>query len=323
MLFAVLGVVWSTCLSLLEYKLTSDLKREGHELIRSMTGYGRGETEEKGVKVTVELRSLNNRFFEMTQKLPKFLTPLEGELKKVVHDGITRGRILVTVGWEDMDGLSETIKLDEEVADRYYNLLKAVKQRYDLAGDIDVGTFAALPDLLKREAEEWGASEAFPIVKQALTIAMGDLLEMKAREGQAIAQDLEQRIDHTLSCLEEIERRVPRKTEEARQKLRARLAELTESGDYDEALLTQEIVIFTERSDCTEECVRYRIHCDNFKGYLAEGGAAGRKLNFLLQEMAREANTMGVKASDAEISKNVVVVKEELEKIREQVQNIE
>ena len=296
---------------------------EGDQLIRSMTGYGRGELEEKEVRIAVELRSLNNRFLEMTPKLPRFLAPLEGEIKKVIQAKIKRGRVLVSVSWEDTSGLSETISLDEEVADRYYELLKAVKQRYGLAGDIDVSTFAALPDLLRREVDEWEPSKAFPFIQEALSIALDDLLEMKAREGGAIARDLTQRIDNTLSYLERIEQMAPQRIEEARRRLKARLTELTQQGDYDEALLSQEIVIFAERSDCTEECVRYRIHCDNFKEYLAEGGAVGRKLNFLLQEMAREANTMGVKASDADISKNVVLIKEELEKIREQVQNIE
>jgi uncharacterized protein (TIGR00255 family) len=288
-----------------------------------MTGYGRGEIEEKGVRITVELRSLNNRFLEMTPKLPRFLAPLEGEVKKAIQERIQRGRILVNVGWDDTDGLSETLSLDEEVADRYYELLQAVKQRYDLAGDIEVGTFAALPDLLKREVDEWEPSKALPFIREALSIALDDLLEMKAKEGEAIARDLTGRIDATLSYLGEIEQRAPQRVDEVRHRLRARLAELNEQGDYDDALLSQEIVLFAERSDCTEECVRYRIHCDGFKEYLAEGGAVGRKLNFLLQEMAREANTMGVKASDAEISKYVVLIKEELEKIREQVQNIE
>ena len=116
---------------------------------------------------------------------------------------------------------------------------------------------------------------------------------------------------------------MPQKVEDVRQKLKKRLGEVTEPGEYNEVLLTQEVVLFAERSDCTEECVRYRVHCDNFKTYLAEGGAVGRKLNFLLQEMAREANTTGVKASDADVSGNVVLIKEELERIREQVQNIE
>jgi uncharacterized protein (TIGR00255 family) len=288
-----------------------------------MTGYGRGEIEEKGVRVAVELRSVNNRFLELTCKLPKFLTPLETEVKKVIQDRISRGRILVNVSWEETDGLTETLALDENIADRYYNLLKALKARYNLAGDIDLATFAALPDLLKREAEDWEPSKAFQPVNEALSIALDDLLEMKTGEGEAIAKDLEKRIDETLSVVSEIERRAPQKIEHLRRRLKARLAEITEHGDFDDAVLSQELVLFAERSDCTEECVRYRVHCGNFKRYLAEGGVVGRKLTFLLQEMAREANTLGVKAGDADISARVVLIKEELEKIREQVQNIE
>jgi uncharacterized protein (TIGR00255 family) len=292
-------------------------------LIRSMTGYGRGEIERKGVRVTAELRSFNNRFLELTPKLPKFLAALEGDIRRKVHERISRGRVLVNISWENAAGLAETISLDEEAADRYHALLNAVKERYNLPGDIDLSAFTALPDLLKRDVEEWEPGEALPVVEGALKIALDDLVAMKAKEGEPLARDLIARVDRTLGYLDRIQRRVPQRIEEVRQKLAARLAEMTEETDYNEALLAQEVVLFAERSDCTEECVRYQVHCDNFKSYIGEGGAVGRKLNFLLQEMASEANTMGVKASDAEVSTQVVLIKEELERIREQVQNIE
>jgi uncharacterized protein (TIGR00255 family) len=292
-------------------------------LIRSMTGYGRGEIEEKGVRVTAELRSLNNRFFEMVAKVPRFLSPLEDEIKKVVQSRISRGRILLTLGWEEPGGLTESVALDEAVADRYHDLLEVVKARYNLAGEIDVSTFAALPDLLKKEVKEWEPSQAFLLAKEALVIALDDLVEMKSKEGDAIGRDLETRIDFTLAVMGKIEERAPEKTAELRRRLKAKLADFIQPGEYNEALLAQEVVLFAERSDTTEECVRYRVHCKNFVDYLTEGGAVGRKLNFLLQEMAREANTMGSKAGDAQISQNVVLIKEELEKIREQVQNVE
>jgi uncharacterized protein (TIGR00255 family) len=291
-------------------------------LIRSMTGYGRGEIEEKGVRVAVEIRSLNNRFLEMVAKLPRFLAPLEDEIKKLVQSRVSRGRILLTVTWEEA-GLAETIVLDKAVADVYHRLLTTLKETYNLAGEINVGTFAALPDLMKKEVREWEPSQAFLLAKEALSIALDDLVEMKEREGDAIARDLEARVNLTLSAVDEIEERSPQRVEEVRKKLKARLAELAEKGQFSEALLVQEVALIAERTDCTEECVRYRVHCKNFIDYLREGGAAGRKLNFLLQEMGREANTIGSKAGDAAISQNVVVVKEELEKIREQVQNVE
>jgi len=292
-------------------------------LIRSMTGYGRGEIEREGVRVTAELRSFNNRFLELTPKIPRFLAPLESDIKRVIHKQVSRGRVLVNINWEDAGGLAETISLDEEVADRYYSLLQAVKERYNLPGDIDLSAFTELPDLLKRDVAEWEPARALPFIEEALGVALEELLGMKSREGNALAQDLTERIDRTLTYLEKIQSRIPRRIEEVRQKLTTRLAEITEQTESSEALLAQEIVLFTDRSDCTEECVRYQVHCDNFKSYLAEGGAVGRKLNFLLQEMARETNTMGVKASDADVSTNVVLIKEELERIREQVQNIE
>ena len=131
-----------------------------------MTGYGRGEVERKGVRVTAELRSFNNRFLELTPKLPRFLAPLEGDIKRVIHKQVSRGRVLVNISWENAEGLAETISLDEEVADRYYGLLQAVKERYKLPGDIDLSVFTALPDLLKRDIAE-GAfrfqSATFPL----------------------------------------------------------------------------------------------------------------------------------------------------------------
>ncbi len=293
------------------------------KLIRSMTGYGRGEIEEKGVRITVELRSFNNRFLEITMKLPRFLTPLESEVKNMIHTRISRGRIIANIGWDESEGLGESIKLDEEVADRYYSLFQNLKQRYGLPGEVDLQTFAMLPDLFKREAEEWEPAEALPFVMEALSIALDDLMEMKEREGEAIAGDIASRMDATLAYLENIESRLPQRVDELRQRLKTRLAEICDQSNCDEALLAQEVVLFAERSDFTEECVRYRVHLENFKRYLIEGGVVGRKLNFLLQEMAREVNTMGAKAADATVSSNVVLIKEELEKIREQVQNIE
>jgi uncharacterized protein (TIGR00255 family) len=292
-------------------------------LLRSMTGFGRGEVEQKGVRVTAELRSLNSRFVEISPRIPRFLAPLEGDIKEQIHQKISRGRVLINVSWDEAGGLSESLRLDEKVADRYFSLLTTLKERYNLSGDVDLADFATLPDLLKHEVEEWDPAEALPLVKEAVGIGLEELMEMKTREGEAIAGDLKQRIDETLSHLEEVRMRAPKRVEQVREKLRQRLAEITETGEYDEALLAQEVVLFAEKSDCTEECVRYQVHCENFLRYLAEGGAVGRKLNFLLQEMAREANTMAVKAGDAEISGIVVLIKEELEKIREQVQNIE
>lgn len=292
-------------------------------MLRSMTGFGRGEIEGKGVRLTAELRSLNSRFLEISPKIPKFLAPLEGDIKKQIQGKISRGRVLVNLSWDEAGGLTENLKLDENVADRYFNLLKALKERYNLSGDIDLATFAALPDLLKHEVEEWDPADALPLVKEAIGVALEELMEMKTREGDTIAGDLKRRIDETVAHLEEVKSRAGERVEELKERLRARLSEIAKTGEYNESLIAQEVVLFAERSDCTEECVRYQTHCKNFNRYLMEGGVVGRKLNFLLQEMAREANTMAVKASDARVSGIVVLIKEELEKIREQVQNIE
>jgi len=288
-----------------------------------MTGYGRGEIEEKGVRITAELRSVNNRFLEISTKLPRFLTPIEPDIKELIQSRISRGRITASIAWDESSSGGETISLDEELADRYYDLLVELKKRYDLAGQVDLATFAALPDLLKREVPEWEPDEALPLVKEAVEIALDELMAMKTREGSALAEDIKRRINVIFSRLDMIERRSPERVEEVRERLNRRLKELVGSTQIDESLLMQEVVLFAERADCTEEVVRARIHCEHLIECIEQGGAVGRKLNFLLQELGREANTIGAKAQDAYISENVVLIKEELEKIREQVQNIE
>lgn len=291
-------------------------------MVRSMTGFGKSELEERGVRITVEIRSFNNRFLEITTKLPRMLVPLEMEIKQMIQERIGRGRILVNLSWDNTNQIGQTISLDEEVADRYYQLFLELRRRYNLSGELDLHTFAHLPDLFKREETDWDANEVLPIVKEALSIAIDDLLDMKEREGRIIASDIRRRVDLVLTHLDEIKDRPKERIEDLRRRLKARLQEIC--GDqYDQSLLAQEIVLFAERSDYTEECVRLRAHCENFKRYLDEGGAIGRKLTFLLQEMVREINTLGVKASDAVVSEKVVLIKEELEKMREQVENIE
>jgi uncharacterized protein (TIGR00255 family) len=288
-----------------------------------MTGYGRGEIEENGIRVSAEIKSVNNRFLEVAVKLPRFLAPLESDIRGTVQKRLSRGRLFVDISWDEPGGPAETVVLDEAAADVYYKLLQSLKERFGLSGEVDLATFASLPDLLKKEVQEWEPARALPIVGEALGVALDDLVEMKTKEGVALADDLRQRLSLMLTRLEAIEKRAPERVEELRERLAKRLKELNENGEYDEALLTQEVVIFAERTDYTEECVRFKIHCENFIDYLGSGGAVGRKLNFLLQELGREANTIGSKAGDALVSENVVLIKEELEKVREQVQNIE
>lgn len=292
-------------------------------MIRSMTGFGRGQIEEDGIRVSAEIKSVNNRFLEVAVKLPRFLAPLESDVRGAVQKRLSRGRLFVDISWDEPRGPAENVVLDEAAADIYYKLLQSLKERFDLSGEVDLTTLASLPELLKKEVKEWEPARALPVVSRALGVALDDLVEMKTREGEALARDLSERLSLMIARLDVIEKRAPERVEELRERLAKRLKELNESGEYDEALLTQEVVIFAERTDYTEECVRFRIHCENFIDYLGGGGAVGRKLNFLLQELGREANTIGAKAGDALVSENVVLIKEELEKVREQVQNIE
>jgi uncharacterized protein (TIGR00255 family) len=213
--------------------------------------------------------------------------------------------------------------VDERTADRYVELLQSVKRKYKLSGDIDLNTFAALPSVFV-----WGGEERDPefylgLLRQVVSSATDDMIRMKETEGAALRRDLEARVEGIRSRVAAVRERAPLRVRETAEKLRERVRTLLEGKELPEERLAQEIALLSDRLDSTEECVRLEAHCDHFRKLLGEEAAPGRKLNFLLQEMNREINTIGSKSADVSIVEQVVEVKEELERIREQVQNIE
>ncbi|MCK4547226.1 MAG: YicC family protein [Candidatus Eisenbacteria sp.] len=292
-------------------------------MIHSMTGYGRAEIREDGVDLSVELRSVNHRFLDISLRLPKSLASLEARAKELIGRRLSRGRVSGTLAWGNSGGDTEAISIDREVADRYHALLCDLKANYDLAGEVDLTTMAARPDIWKVERRELDLDALWTYVDRGLEQSLDELIDTRAREGKELAKDLSERVNVIRRMGEEIAVWMPQKTENARDKLCERLEKLISMPEIPPERLAMEATILADRMDCTEECVRLRIHCDHFHQYLLEGGPVGRKLNFLLQEMGRESNTIGSKANDAEVSQQVVRLKEEVEKLREQVQNIE
>ncbi len=292
-----------------------------------MTGYGRGEVMVDGLRLSAEVRSVNHRFAEVSARLPRALAVHEAEARKIIQERTNRGKITLVVTWgEDGEEGREplgTLTLDERTADRYFELLQSMKRKYKLSGDVELATFASLPSVFV-----WGGGGKDPefylgLLRQVVSKAADDLIQMKETEGAALRRDLEARVEGIRGRVAKIRERAPQKVRETAEKLRERVRVLLDGGDLPEERLAQEIALLSDRLDSTEECVRLEAHCDHFRKLLDEESTPGRKLNFLLQEMNREINTIGSKSADVSIVEQVIEVKEELERIREQVQNIE
>lgn len=292
-------------------------------MIASMTGFGKAELLKDEVKTAVEISSVNNRFCEIQFRLPKFLTSLEPQIKEVILKTITRGKINYTLSWEESLPPSTYVKLNQEAADVYHSVFRELKEKYNLSGEIRVQDFINLPDLMKMEREEYDLKKAWETVKEVTQVALHEFNQMRRREGQGLSLDLRSRILKLDETLSEIEKLSAVNVQEYQKRLRNRISELLQEHELDDQRLAQEVAFMAERSDVTEECIRLRSHNQQFLSALDEEISVGKRLTFLLQEMNREANTVGAKAGHASISAKVIFLKEEIEKLREQVQNIE
>ena len=292
-------------------------------MVASMTGYGRAELVEENLKATVEISSVNNRFCEIQFRLPKQLSPLESKLKEMILSSIGRGKISFALGWEETSPVASYAKLNEEAADVYFNIMKQLKERYGLSGDVRLDQFFGLPDLVKEEKEEPDREKAWEVVSEVTRRALEEFNRMREAEGAKLAQDLAERVARLEETIPEIERLTPKSIDNHRKKLKTRIAELLDNMVVDQHRIELEVALMAEKCDVAEECVRFRSHNQQFLSALKEDRPVGKRLNFLLQEMNREANTIGSKTADAEISQKVIFLKEEIERIREQVQNIE
>jgi uncharacterized protein (TIGR00255 family) len=292
-------------------------------MIRSMTGYGSGELERDGQRLMAEIRSVNHRYCEISIRAPRLVSLFEDQIRQLVQDRFSRGKISLSVTWAGAGEGGEVLKLNEAAADRYMALLDQLRKRYDLKSDLDIKTLAALPDIFTWEHTALSDEETWAIVKRVVEAACDSMDAMKTREGKALEQDLIQRLDLIGKELTLVSERAPYRPTEGKQRLESRLQQLLGDVELDPARLAQEVALMADRLDCTEECVRLRAHLDQFKQLAAGTELAGRKLNFLLQEMNREANTIGSKSNDVDITRAVIVMKEEIERLREQVQNVE
>ena len=291
--------------------------------MRSMTGFGTAAADTAWGRINVELRSLNHRFTEVLVRLPRDLAPLEDRVRALVQRGIQRGRVEVTVSRENQGGRSRAVRADLALAREYQAATRQLKRALRLRGEVTLQQVLAFPEVVRLEETREEAETLWADLEKVVGAALDGLLRMRTEEGGRLAADTRERLDRVEALQGQVLERSQQVVGEYTVRLRQRLAELLGEVPLDEARLAAELALFAERSDITEELTRLGSHLSQFRETMTGEGAVGRKLEFLLQEMGRETNTVGAKANDLEISRAVIAIKSELESLREQVQNVE
>ncbi len=293
--------------------------------IYSMTGYGKGVAEQDGRKATVELKSVNHRFLDLGLKLPKSLMFAEDGLRKAIQKSISRGHIDLFISFDDdREKQQNAFKVDYDLAAKYVLAARELQGRCLIQNNFYVSEVMRMPDVITRETEE-EENEDFiaQLVMQACAHALDSLNVMRRREGESLAKDLLAKLDNIEATIPKIEQLAPKTLEEYRDKLSARIKEYLQEVPLDEDKLLNEVAFFSDRICIDEEITRLHTHISHFKEILKDGGAVGKKLDFIVQEMNRETNTIGSKCNNAQITECVIFLKSEIEKMREQVQNLE
>jgi len=292
-------------------------------LIYSMTGFGKGTVEQDGWEFTSEIKSLNNRYLDVNIRLPRNLSYLEADMRKLVQQNISRGRIDFTLLFVNAESDSIEVNLNQELAKAYLDCVRRLVEKFHLKNDLSVSTFINLPDMIITRRKDENAEVLNKLALQSLQQALTNLELMKMDEGKKLKANIVERLRFVENFLVKIEQRAPALVEEYRHRLKDRLKDLLSKTELEESRFNMEVVFFAEKSSIAEEIVRLYSHIFQFEKILEAGGSVGRKLDFLVQEMNREINTIGSKVSDLIVVNMVVEIKSEIEKIREQIQNIE
>lgn len=288
-----------------------------------MTGYGSAVYEDAERRIRCEARSVNHRYLDISIRLPRGYMALEDRMRRVVSERIARGRIEIFVSVEEFSGKRRTMSLDTDLLRNYIDVIQEARKVADLEGRLSVDTLVNLPDIIRVTEEEVDVETVWPSFEMALQSTLDKLVEMRRSEGERLTSDISARIRWIDGALQQIAQRAPEVVQLYHQRLQRRVAEWRHDISIDAERLAAEVVLFAERADISEEIVRARSHVQEFLASCESGSAVGRKLDFLLQELNREVNTIGSKANDTEISNCVVAIKSEIEKVREQVQNVE
>lgn len=297
-------------------------------MIRSMTGYGKGEYRDDSKTITVEIKAVNHRYCDIFVKMPRRYSFAEESIKAAVKAGLSRGKIEVSVSVDNFGQSDSDIRLDRDLASKYYNALKELKENFDLGGEqseISLGLLARMPDVIKGVAAEADEEALLACFLEATNKAVENISKMRETEGAKLVADIAMRADIISDIRSRIEERAPELEKEYAAKFRTRITDLLDGvAEVPEERIALEAAIFADKANITEELVRLESHVSQLREFLTgKEGSIGKKIDFLIQEMNREANTIGSKSNDKEITSMMLQLKAEIEKIREQVQNIE
>ncbi len=293
-------------------------------MIRSMTAYGRGEYQDGSRSYICEIKSVNNRHKDILLKTPRNLQPIEESFRQLLSSRIGRGRVEATIQIErGEDDLSYELEINKPLVDAYVSLFQKLADRSGFEKDVGISALLGMKDVIVMKTEENDLEAVKPGILQAVERSLDSLMEMKRKEGHEIEKDFHQRLSLLEGYLDKIQERAPMLVQDYRTRLHENVKRMLQDLEVDEERISKETALFADRSDITEEIVRAKSHLKQFRAYLSEEDAVGRRLDFLVQEINREINTLSVKSSDAEVSRIVVEMKSELEKIREQAQNVE
>lgn len=293
-------------------------------MILSMTGYGTGTFGNDTVNVEVESRSVNHRYLDIRIRAPKNLSFLEHKVKKILKQRFSRGHFDVYINLIPLGEAARKVCFDEAMVGQFVDTLREINRRFDLNDTVQLSSLIQFRELFTVEEAAYDDDMLETLLEKALSTSLDSLSQMRLEEGKSICMDLESRLDKIETMVAEIEPRLPQIVQEYRQRIQKKISELMgKEMEIDENRLLQEVVIYADRSDVTEELVRLKSHIEQFRAFLNGSESVGKKLDFLIQEMNREINTMGSKSPDIEITPKIVVIKSELERIREQVQNVE
>lgn len=292
-------------------------------MIKSMTGFGRCENHQGDRKFTVEMKSVNHRYFDVNIKMPKKLGFFESAIRSLLKNYIQRGKVDLFITYEDYTQSNVSLKYNESIAAEYVKYYQQMAETFGLENDVKVSTLGRSPEVFTMEEQTADEREVWAVLEKALVGASEQFVQSRVREGEALKADLFEKLDGMLRDVERIEQRYPQVMAAYRQKLEEKVRELLGDTQMEEGRIATEVVLYSDKICTDEETVRLKSHIESMKAALGEGGGIGRKLDFIAQEMNREANTILSKANDLETSNIAINLKTEIEKVREQIQNIE
>lgn len=292
-------------------------------MIKSMTGFGRSEIVKGNRKISVEIKSVNHRYLEAGIKMPKKLNVFESRMRDLLKKYATRGKIDIFINYEDDSESQVNLKFNQNIADEYMAIFNNMSEKYNLKNDMTVGGLARFPEVITMDEVQEDEEELWHFIEEAMKAALEQFVNTRILEGENLKKDLLGKLDHMEELVAFVEKRSPEIMKEYRSKLESKVKELLGNTTIDESRIATEVIIYADKICVDEETVRLRSHIEHARKCLNEDGGIGRKMDFIAQEMNREANTTLSKANDIEISNAAIDLKTEIEKVREQIQNIE